>query len=292
MRVADTAAVCGAVVGLSLFSGVARADGPPTTGKAITSTYEIENLDAHAELAFVVWPRSCNSNGSPLGSVDLALNPDWSARLHEVDYEVLEKGKKHELSPYCVTTARLYALPVAAFRRASRDAGADDRQLGQTVGAPHIILPALDAIDLKRRVDFFASDPRALRSTFRFDFGPVISPSPLEGVHDILALEGFDAASFKVLHKRAVYTYRGGVTEALASTDGKRPPPSQGDAGASATASSAAALDAGAPAVVSTAAGDAQARVDRGTRWVYMAAVGGLIAGGVLAYLRKKRESR
>ncbi len=33
------------------------------------------------------------------------------------------------------------------------------------------------------------------------------------------------------------------------------------------------------------------ATADRGTRYVYIAAVGGLLAGGVLAYVRRKRAS-
>jgi hypothetical protein len=31
---------------------------------------------------------------------------------------------------------------------------------------------------------------------------------------------------------------------------------------------------------------------DRGTRWVYAAAIGGLVAGGIIAHFRKKRASK
>jgi hypothetical protein len=247
--------------------------------------------------------------------VDLALNPDWASRLHEVDYELIVQGKRHELSGYCAATARLYALPTAVFPRAVREAGADDRELGQAPGAPHAILPALDAIDHKQRIELFARDARALRSAFQFDALAVRAAraslaAPLGSIHDVLSVEGFDATSFRVVPKRVVYTYADGVSESLDWKGELRPPPTRApallasaslgadaaarpDADASTSAASSASAAPSATAAPSASAGGSPgptggAPADKGSRWVYAAAVAGLFAGGLIAYLRKK----
>ena len=91
------------------------------------------HVDAYPDKVFVAWPRTCGSTGDPLGAVSLQLNPDWVSRLHEVDYEVLGPGK-HQVSPYCALTTRVFALSSASFPRASRTATADDTALGTRPG--------------------------------------------------------------------------------------------------------------------------------------------------------------
>jgi hypothetical protein len=311
MRAALSA--CALAAGALLGSAVARAEAPPPTAKGAAYTYEIENVDARADQTLVVWPRRCGSAGTPLGAVDLALNPDWAKRVHEVDYELIVQGKRHELSGYCAATSRLYALPTAAFPRALREAGADDRELGQAPGAPHPVLPALDAIDQKQRIELFAHDARALRSGFQFDALAVRAArasvaAPLGSIHDVLSVEGFDATSFRVVPKRVVYTYADGASESLDWKGELRPPPTRAPAlvataasGADAAAGSRPDVDASTSSVTaasafagpSASAGGSPgptggAPSDKGSRWVYTAAVAGLLAGGLIAYLRKK----
>ena len=140
------------------FAAIAIASrGVRADAKAIDYTYEIENLEAHPEKVFVAWPRTCGSTGDPLGTVSLQLNPDWVSRLHEVDYEVLGKGK-HQVLPYCAPTTRFFALPSAAFPQASRAATVDDSALGKKPGESYLVLPALDEIELPKRIAFFGSD--------------------------------------------------------------------------------------------------------------------------------------
>jgi hypothetical protein len=323
LRLASTLGVvaCASLLG----PAIARAEPPSASAppapqaKGVAYTYEVENVDARADQVLVVWPRRCGSAGTPLGAVDLALNPDWAPRLHDVDYEVILQRKRHELSGYCAATARFYALPTAAFPRALREAGADDRELGQTLGVPHSILPALDAIDRKQRLEFFAHDARALRSAFKFDALAVRAAraslaAPLNSIHDVLSVEGFEATSFRIVPKRAIYTYADGASETLDWKDELRPDPTRAPAllapagagadadvdasasagaaaraGASASAGASARADAGPSATAAAPLGPAGgAPVDKGSRWVYAAAVAGLIAGGLLAYLRKK----
>lgn len=250
----------------------------PSAHAEVAYSYEIENAGVRPDKVLVVWPRTCGASGDPLGAIDLALNPDWAARMNDVDYEVIVAGKRHELSPYCYKTSRLYAVPADGFTRAERTATADDMAIGQTqAGAVFTILPALDAIDRKKRIDFFAKDPRVLRTSFEFEptKPPRTGSAPVKEVHDVLAVEGFDATSFRVVQKRAIYTFEDGKTELV---------PHASDAGAGAGAAAGAEPDAGAAA--STAS---PPPVDKGSRWVYLAAVMGLVVGGLIAFYRKKQ---
>lgn len=259
--------------------------------RAIAYTYEVENLDAHPDKVFVAWPRACGAAGDPLGAVSLQLNPDWVARLHDVDYEVLEKGKHHEVLPYCAQTTRIFALPAAAFPRASRVATADDLAIGSRAGETYAVLPALDEIDLPRRIPFFASDPRRGASAFRFDVvATARAGSPLRAVHDVLAIQGAvgTGSPFTVEPKRAVYMYDDGASETVAYAGLQRPAPTRTgaldvDAGAN--------VAAGASADPRPSATPSPPPRDRGTRWVYAAAIGGLVAGGAIAHYRRKRAA-
>ncbi|MDB4936111.1 MAG: hypothetical protein JWP87_3083 [Labilithrix sp.] len=237
----------------------------------VAYSYEIENAGAHADKVLVVWPRTCGAAGDPLGTVDLALNPEWTSRMHEVDYEVVVKGKRHELLEPCAKTTRLYALPAGAFPLGARTSTADDVSLGQPeAGAPFAIVPALDAVDLKKRIDFFEKDPRVLRTPYRF---PTSAAAKVKAVHDVLSVDAFDATSFAVVPVRAIYTYDDGKTETVpyAGADASAPTP---------------------PAAAPSAPEPAPPPKDLGTRWVVLAAAGGLVVGGLLAAYRKKREAR
>ncbi|HSO32803.1 MAG TPA: hypothetical protein VLT33_09805 [Labilithrix sp.] len=258
-----------ALVVLALEIEPARADAP------LDSSYEIENVDAHPEQVFVAWPRSCGSTGEPLGAVSLQLNPDWVARLHEVDYEVLGKGR-HQISSYCAKTMRIHALSASAFARASRAATADDASLGKKAGETMEILPALDAIDLPKRVAFFATDPRRASAAYAFDEAAPADAGAVKAVHRVLVAEGVGTPAFALKAKTISYTFEQGPpltvsasasTEKPATADGER-----ADAGVAATVTAAPAKD-------------------LGTRWVYAAALGGLIAGGLIAHYRKKKAA-
>lgn len=249
-------------------SGVARAD--------VAHSYEIENADARADRVLVVWPRACSATGEPLGTVDLKLNPDWSARMHEIDYEVVVRGKKHVLLDHCAKSSRLYALPAAEFARGSRESTVDDTSIGQMeAGAPFAILPALDQVDLAKRIELFGTDARVLRTTFRFEPTKASRPAALKAVHEVLEVDAFDATSFAVKTKRAIYTHADGRVETVTDPGG-------------APAASAPALPA--PSAAPTPAAPASPpKPDLGTRWVVLAAALGLVVGGVVAY-RKKRD--
>ena len=189
-------------------SGVARAD--------VAYSYEVENADAHADKVLVVWPRACGAKGEPLGTIDLALNPDWASRMHEVDYEVVVHGRSHVLAPPCAKSARLYALSADAFARATRVATADDKSIGQVeAGASFAILPALDAVGLDKRIGLFDKDARVLRTAFRFEPAKASWPAALKAVHEVLLVDAFDATSFAVTTKRVIYTYEDGGTETV-----------------------------------------------------------------------------
>jgi hypothetical protein len=288
----------------------------------VAYTYEIENADSWPDKVLVLWPRTCQASGKPLGAIDLALNPDWAPRMHEIDYEVVVKGKAHGVVRYCVESARFFALPASDFALGARASTADDMAIGQVeAGAPFAIVPALDAVDLKKRVELFGADPRVLRASFRFD-APVDAAAPeaaapgaaVRAVHDVLAVSELGPTGFVVSPKRVVYTYQDGATETLAYVGASRPGASRsgaasgavsdGGAFADAAAESGVVADAGASADggAFAARGGAEAGVgeaasagapaDRGTRFVYLAAVAGLVSGGLLALYRKKRERR
>jgi hypothetical protein len=259
------------VIAASGVAGPARAD-----SATAAYSYEIENAPPPGKV-LVVWPRACSATGEPLGNVDLALNPDWTARMNDVDYEVIVKGRSYVLLEPCTKTSRLYALAADAFPPGTRESTADDVSIGQAeAGVAFPIVPALDAIDRKQRVEFFGKDPRVARTTFRFDTAST-ARAGVAAVHDVLAIEGGDETSFRMRRVRAVYTYEDGGSETVSGS---------ADADASAAASADASADAGAGA----GPGPAGGAHDLGTRWVLLAALGGLAAGGFLAYSRKKRE--
>lgn len=254
----------------------------PAHAEGVAYSYEIENIDAFPDQVLVVWPRTCASSGEPLGTVDLKLNPDWKTRMHDVDYEVVGKGGR-EVLDLCVKSSRLYALPVADFPRGSRVSTGDDMAIGQPeAGATFAILPALDAVDLAKRIELFEKDPRVLRTSFRFDPEAAAKRGPVgtKGVHEVLSIGKLDGTSFAVDVKRVTYmNVDGGVSSAKAAT-GDAPEARAADAGAP---------DAGVAAGAGTPGGEAA--VDRGTRWVYAAAIGGLLMGGIIAALRKKKKA-
>jgi hypothetical protein len=301
-----------ALAAVSLLVFVGSAPRAARAAAPIAYTYEIENADAWPDKVLVLWPRTCQASGKPLGAIDLALNPDWAPRMHEIDYEVVVKGKVHGIVRYCVESARFFALPASDFARGARDSTADDTAIGQAeAGAPFAIVPALDAVDLKRRVELFAADPRVLRAAFRFDApapaaaAPVAAPGAvLKAVHDVLAVSELGPADFVVGPKRVVYTYQDDATETLLYVGASRPPPSRARTASTAFAEGGAVAEGGAFAEggADAARGEAEAGVDaaastgapadRGTRFVYLAAVAGLVSGGLLALYRKKRGRR
>jgi hypothetical protein len=266
------AAVASAFVLLG-SAGVARAE--------VAYSYEVENADAHTDKVLVVWPRACGATGEPLGAVNLALNPDWASRMHDVDYEVVVRGKSHALLDHCVKTSRLYALPAGEFARGTRTSTGDDMPIGQTeAGAPFVVLPALDAIELPKRIELFGRDARVLRTTFRFEPSKASRPATLKAVHEVLEVSAFDATSFAVTTKRAIYMHTDGRTETVTE-------PGAAAAAASSVSTSSASVASAAPAV--PAPGE-PAKHDLGTRWIVLAACAGLVVGGVVAY-RKKRAA-
>ncbi len=267
----------------ALLAIAASSVASPSAASADSATaaysYEIENAPPPGKV-LVVWPRACSATGDPLGNVDLALNPDWTARMNDVDYEVIVKGRSYVLLEPCAKSSRLYALPADAFPPGTRESTADDVSIGQPeAGVVFPTIPAVDAIDRKQRVELFGKDPRVARTPFRFDTASAASHARpgVAAVHDVLAVEGGNGTSFAIRKMRAVYTYEDGGSETVSE-------------GANADASANADAGAGADAGASAAAGPAGGAHDLGTRWVLLAALGGLAAGGFLAFSRKKRE--
>lgn len=238
-------------------------------------SYEIEN-DPPAGTVLVVWPRACSASGEPLGNVDLALNPDWASRKNDVDYEVIVKRTRYSLLEPCLQTSRLYLLPTDVFPPGSRLSTADDVSIGQPeAGMPFPIVPALDAIDRKERIALFDHDPRLRRTPFHF--AATAPPPSAVTVHEVLSLAADPTpttTTFTITQLRVDYTYQDAA-------------PSSSPASASASAPAPAPASAPAPAP-----GPAPAPApapDLGTRWVLLAALSGLLAGGLLAYSRKRR---
>ena len=256
-----------AAIAALLWGSGALADGN------VASTYEIENIEARPDQVVVAWPRTCGSTGEPLGSVSLQLNPDWVGRLHEVDYEVVGKGR-HEVSSYCAKTMRLHALPIAAFPKVTRLATADDSSLGKKAGEAMDILPALDAIELPKRVAFFTSDPRNGTAAYAFDEAAP-DGGAVKTVHRVLVVDT-TAPAFAIKAKTVTFTLESGPPVTLT---GDLPPPSAGDAGTP-------------DASLGAAPTPLAPTTDAGTRWVYAAAIGGLIAGGLIARYRKKKDAK
>jgi hypothetical protein len=223
------AAAWGLAMGMS---GSASADVLPSDARPIVYSYELENLEAFGDKVFVVWPRACGSDGEPLGDIDLALNPQWEPRMHDVDYEVVTSAKRLAVLRYCADTMRLYALPVAEFAKASRPATQDEWTLGVERGGALSHLPALDAIDLKARMAFFEKDRRVARSSRRFDVVMLVraSASSLKAVHDVLRVERVEGTTVSLAPKRAKYTYMDGASEDVPYTSDKRPSPSRPNA--------------------------------------------------------------
>lgn len=253
-------------------TGIARAD--------VAYSYEMDNADARADKVLVVWPRACSATGEPLGTVDLKLNPDWSSRMRDIDYEVVVRGKKHVLLEHCAKSSRLYALPVAEFARGSRDSTVDDMSIGQmeTGGAVRHPPLARRGVASRSASSFFGKDARVLRTTFRFEPSKASRPAALEAVHEVLEVDAFDATSFAVKTKRAIYTHADGHLETV-----------EGPAGWTASA----AADASAPAApaAAPAAPAAPAPPNLGTRWVLLAAVASLVMTVVILVFRKKRDA-
>ena len=96
----------------------------------------------------------------------------------------------------------------------------------------------------------------------------------------MLEVSGFDATSFAVKTKRAIYTHADGHLETV--TD-------PGGGAVAADAGAAASPVASAPAALPATSAE-PAKHDLGTRWILLAAVSGLVVGGVMAY-RKKRAA-
>ena len=153
------------------------------------------------------------------------------------------KGKAHALLDPCTKTSRLYALPTDAFPLGARAATADDVSIGAAGGGGGARDPAGARCDRSEEAD------RALRE------GPAraadgVSVRHGEGgrgarggsgdagvaaVHEVLAVEGFDATRFVVRTVRVVYTYEDGGSETVGAGAG-----AGADASASASASASA----------------------------------------------------
>lgn len=268
-----------AAVAALLWGSSARADAPAIT-------FAITNLDMFPDRVFVAWPRTCGSTGDPLGAVSLKLNPDWATRQHEVDYEVLKQGAVHQVTTYCLATMRIYALRATEFPRSTRVATADDASLGKKPGETLDILPALDTIELTKRIAFFGDTGRNAVASIRFDrllhLAPAGAPPiPAKTAHFDLRLEANYAAT------PPTFTVFSGDTKITFD-------PPAGDAGSDAgsTANDAGAVDAGPIAAPSPSPSPSAPATDGGTRWVYAAAIGGLIAGGLIAQYRKKKDAK
>ena len=219
-------AACAVAVGAP---SAARADVLPPSSRPIDYSYELENLEAFSDRVFVMWPRSCGSSGQPLGTIDLALNPQWEPRMHDIDYEVVSSAKRLDVPRYCAETMRLYALPAARFATASQVVMEDRWTLGVKKGDTITHVPALDAIDLKARMAFLAEDESVARSSRGLDVVLLVrtTVSSLKAVHDVLRVERVEGAAVDLVPKRARYTYMDGVTEEVPYTSGTRPSPSR-----------------------------------------------------------------
>lgn len=214
------------VAGLVASPTLARADVTPSGVKTVRYSYEIDNVSAHPEATFVVWPRMCTFDGRPLGEA----NDERIA--HQRDYEVVGPGP-HELLGKCSAPARVYALDAKRFPVQRRVATEGDWQLGDESGKPYGFVPALDAMTTPARIPFFAKARKAEMKVPMVIF--VHRKSPIAAVHDVLTVRALDAEHFELAPVSAQYELVTGAREAVAWTEGPRPPPPTGGAAALAT---------------------------------------------------------
>ncbi len=214
--------------GALLLSRAAAADIAPPNAQRVEYRYSIDNLANHSELTLVAWPRSCGSDGRPLGDIDLDLNPQVQGRLHDLDYEVLRPGGNHEVGKFCGGTARLYGLDARAFPAERHVSGEDDWTLGLKKGEPYWSLPALDKLTWIERIPFFEKDPRVRRSKYQFStVGWVKAPSPLTKVHDVLHIAKVTSTELDVVPVKVVYSFDDAPDEAVMYKGSTRPEPSR-----------------------------------------------------------------
>ena len=292
---------------LLVSSTPARADIMPAGGKKVSYTYEIANLAEHPEATFVVWPRRCGSDGEAVGTVDLGMNPQMAGHLHDVDYEVLRPGPR-ELLKFCAGSSHVYALDAKAFPADERVAAKDDWTLGWKAGDRYLGVLALDAMTIKTRMPFFASDPRARRADYTFAYVLVLRrASPIKAIHDVLRIESLDARKLVVAPMKVRYGYEDGTSEELAWTAGKHPrPPGKPDAlkspvfGGGADDQDYGEGDAAAPLVADAAAANGAepsvappaAPSSSGSPWPMRTVLGGLVVAAVAALGFRARRKR
>ena len=299
-----SASLLASMLGVALLASPtrARADIMPSGGKRVSYTYEIANLAEHPEATFVLWPRTCGSDGEPVGTVDLGMNPQMAGHLHDIDYEALRPGP-HELLKFCGHTAHVYALDAKTFPTDARAADKDNWVLGWKTGDKYLGVAALDAMTIQARMPFFASDPRARRADYAFQYVQILrKTSPIATIHDVLRIASLDAWHLVVAPVKVRYGYADGTSEEVAWAAGKHPyPPGKPDALRSPVFGSGGAEDTdfGEGDAAAPAAGDASApaAVDAGANvaamvsppsepsspWPLRLVLGGLVLGAAIA---------
>lgn len=211
-----------------LLAAPAAADIAPANSKRVDVSYSVTNLSAHPGFTLVAWPRACTSEGDPLGSIDLDMNPHLVARMNEMDYEVIRDAARHEIGKFCSGSARLYALPADEFPLKTAIAKDDDWMLGLEKDKPYAFVPAIDSLTQQERIPFFEKDPKVRRSRYRFSIiGYVRAPHPLKHAHDELEIEKIADTTLVIRPRRVIYTYDDGATETIDYQGDRRPPPSK-----------------------------------------------------------------
>lgn len=217
-----------AALSLTAATTPARADLAPSNSTHLRYTYEITGPGDKPAATLVVWPRSCGMGGAPMGTIDLASNPQWKSRWHEIDYEVLVPGKDYEVGKFCAGSSHIYALPAREYKTVPAVADKDDWTLGLTAGQAYLRVPALDKLDLAQRIRFFGS-AKARRAAY--DFSPlslVHRRSQVTTVHDVLRVSAGARGPVAVAPVKVVYTYKDGKAEELAYAAGaSRPEPTR-----------------------------------------------------------------
>lgn len=206
----------------------ARADLAPSNSTRVRYTYEVVGPGDKPAATLVVWPRMCGMGGSPMGTIDLGSNPQWKARWHEVDYEVLVPGKDYEVGKFCAGSSHIYALPAREFKTVPAVADKDEWMLGLTAGQGYLRVPALDKLDLAQRIRFFGS-AKARRAAYEFaPLGFVHRRSQATTVHDVLRVSAGARGPVTVAPIKVVYAFKDGKAEEIAyGASGNRPEPTR-----------------------------------------------------------------
>ena len=81
----------------SLNQQQVRDDADQIINELVNGAYKGLTYARLANFTDTIGPRVCGSEGEPLGKVDLAQSPDRAGRKNDIDYDVMVKGKRHQL---------------------------------------------------------------------------------------------------------------------------------------------------------------------------------------------------